>query len=150
MGRYCFRRVPFRITSAPDIFQRKMTELLHGQKGIEVIIDDILIYGRDREEHDKRLDAVLRRIHESGLKLNGEKCEFRKTEIEYFGHVITSEGIRPSASRVEAIKEMTSPTNITELRRLVGMINYLGRFIPDLASIISPMTDLFKAGNAWL
>ena len=127
-----------------------MTELLHGLDGIEVIIDDILIYGRDREEHDKRLDAVLRRIHESGLKLNREKCEFRKTEIEYFGHVITSEGIRPSASRVEAIKEMTSPTNITELRRLVGMINYLGRFIPDLASVISPMTDLLKAGNAWL
>lgn len=150
MGRYCFRRVPFGITSAPEIFQRKMTELLHGIEGVEVIIDDILIHGKTRKEHDLRLDTVLHRIHDSGLKLNREKCEFRKTEIEYFGHSISSEGIRPSSSRVDAIRQMETPTNLTELRRFIGMVNYLGRFIPELASVISPMTDLLKSGSAWL
>lgn len=150
MGRYCFRRVPFGITSAPEIFQRKMTELLHGINGVEVIIDDILIHGKTRKEHDDRLDTVLHRIQDSGLKLNREKCEFRKTEIEYFGHVISSEGIRPSNSRVDAIRQMETPTNLTELRRFIGMVNYLGRFIPELASVISPMTDLLKSGSAWL
>ena len=90
---------------------------------------------------------MFRRIQESGLKLNRDKCEFRKTEIEYFGHVITSEGIRPSGSRVDA---METPTNLTDLRRFIGMVNYLGRFIPDLTSLISPMTDLLKSEYAWL
>lgn len=150
MGRYNFRRVPFGITSAPEIFQRKMTDLLRGIEGVEVIIDDILIHGKTRKEHDRRLDTVLRRIQDSGLKLNREKCEFRKIEIEYFGHNISSEGIQPSSSRVDAIRQIETPTNLTELRRFIGMVNYLGRFIPDLASVISPMTDLLKSGNAWL
>ena len=141
MGRYCFRRVPFGITSAPEIFQRKMTDLLRGIEGVEVIIDDILIHGKTRKEHDRRLDTVLRRIQDSGRKLNREKCEFRKIEIEYFGHNISSEGIQPSSSRVDAIRQIETPTNLTELRRFIGMVNYLGRFIPDLASVISPMTD---------
>ncbi|XP_056000230.1 uncharacterized protein K02A2.6-like [Ostrea edulis] len=87
MGRYCFKSVPFGITSAPEIFQRKMTELLKNLKGTEVIIDDIIIYGTSKEEHDARLDSVLQTIYHSGLKLNREKCEFCKPEIEYFGHI---------------------------------------------------------------
>lgn len=122
-GRYCFRRVPFGITSAPEIFQKKMTESLDGLGGIEVIIDDILVYGKTREEHDKHLDALLERIHHSGLKLNRDKCEFRKSE--YFGHVISSEGIRPSNNRIEVIRKLKPPSTVSELRRLVGMINYL-------------------------
>lgn len=150
MGCYCSRRVPFGITSAPEIFQRKMTDLLCGIEGVEVIIDDILIHGKTRKEHDRRLDTVLHRIHDSGLKLNREKCEFRKIEIEYFGHNISSEGIQPSSSQVDANRQIETPTNLTALRRFIGMVNYLGRFIPDLASVISPMTDLQKSGNAWL
>ena len=149
MGRYCFKRVPFGITLASEIFPKKMTEMLRNLQGVEVRIDDILIHGKTHEEHDKNLEDILRRISESGLKLNYEKCEFRKTKIEYFGHVVTPEGILPSQQRIEAIKSMKSPTNVKELRRIVGMINYLGRFIPNLASIIQPMTDLLKSSNAW-
>ncbi|XP_065943746.1 uncharacterized protein [Magallana gigas] len=109
MGRYCFRRVPFGITSAPEIFQRKMTDLLRGIEGVEVIIDDTGKHARN---------------------MTG--------------------GIQPSSSRVDAIRQIETPTNLTELRRFIGMVNYLGRFIPDLASVISPMTDLLKSGNAWL
>ena len=93
MGRYYSKRVPFGITSASEIFQKKMTEMLRDLQGVEVIIDDILIHGKTREEHDKNLEDVLRRISESELKLNYEKCELRKTKIEYFGHVVTPEGI---------------------------------------------------------
>jgi hypothetical protein len=127
-----------------------MTELLDGLDGIEVIIDDILVYGRTCKEHDKRLDALFEKIHLSGLKLNRDKYEFRKSEIEYFGHVISSEGIRPSSDRIRAIRELKPPTNVAELRRLVGMVNYLGRFVPDLATVISPLTDLLKSNIAWV
>ena len=150
LGRYCFKRVPFGITSAPEIFQRKMTELLSDLDGVEVIIDDILIYGKTMQEHDARLNRVMERIKLSGLKLNREKCEFRKSEIQYFGHVISAEGIRPCESRLEAIRELRAPTNVTELRRVIGMINYLGRFAPNLASVMSPLTELLKQENAWI
>ena len=75
-GRYCNRRLPFGITSAPEIFQRRMTEILDGLDGVESIIDDVLIYGRTQSEHDERLDRVLNRIRDAGIKLNRDKCEF--------------------------------------------------------------------------
>ena len=76
--------------------------------------------------------------------------EFRKPKVKYFGHVIISEGIQPTTKRVTTISVMRPPTNVKELRRLVGMINYLARFIPNIGSIISPMPDLLKAEKAWV
>ena len=149
-GRFCFRRVPFGITSAPEIFQREMSEMLQGLDGVQAIIDDVLIYGETREEHDIRLDNVMERIRTSGLKLNQDKCEFRKSKLEYFGHVIGSDGIRPNPERVRVIKELTAPGNVSELRRTVGMVNYLGRFLPNLSSVIKPLTDLLKSDVTWL
>ena len=101
------------------------------------------------EEHDERLECTLQRVHKAGLKLNRSKCEFRKTKIEYFGHVISREGISPSKKRVRAIRELPAPTNVSELRRVIGMINYLGRFVSDLSAVMHPMTDLLKADAVW-
>lgn len=144
-GRYCFKRLPFGITSAPEICQRRMSDLLSNLEGTEAIIDDIVIYGRTVQEHDERLEEVIQRIHDSGLTLSRGKCEFRKKEIEYFGHVINAEGVRPSPERVKAKRELPSPTNVTELRRVIGMIHYLGRFVPDSSSIMQPLVALSKA-----
>lgn len=91
------------------------------------------VYGTTKEEHDSRLDAVLRTIYTSGLKLNRNKREYQKSDIGYFGHIISGEGIRPRNSRIIAIRDMPPPINIS-LRCVVGMINYLGGFIPDLAT----------------
>ena len=79
-GRYAFRRLPFGISSAPEIFQRKIASLLGGLSGVEVIMDDILIHGLDLEEHDACLMAVIRRIDASGFNLNPSKCVLRETE----------------------------------------------------------------------
>ena len=92
-GRYAFCRLPFGISSGPEIFQRKMSTLLEDLGGVEVIMDDILVHGRNREEHDAPLNAVLRIINDSGLKLNRKICVFRKTELSYFGHLIGGDGI---------------------------------------------------------
>ena len=94
-GRYAFCRLLFGISSAPEILQRRMSTLLEGLDGVEVIMDDILVHGQKREEHDVRLNAVLRIINDSGLKLNRNKCVFRKTELTYFGHLIGGDGIKP-------------------------------------------------------
>ncbi|XP_024117381.1 uncharacterized protein K02A2.6, partial [Oryzias melastigma] len=84
-GRYCFKRLPFGITSAPEIFQRKMLETLEGLEGVEVYMDDILVHGATMEEHDARLEKVLHRIDSAGLKLNKEKCSLRQSQLRFLG-----------------------------------------------------------------
>ena len=137
------------ITSAPEVFQAKMEQLLARQEGCIVIMDDILIFGRTPEEHDERLTKVLKKIEASGLKLNKEKCNFRKTELTYFGHLVGKDGIKPNPERIKAITDLPAPKNIAELRRCLGMINYLGRFIPSLSQIIKPLNELLRDGTAW-
>jgi hypothetical protein len=149
-GRYCFNRVPFGITSAPEIFQKKMCQLLEGLEGTHVIMDDVLIHGKTEEEHDARLNQALKRIENSGLKLNRAKCQFKQSQLKYFGHVISHDGIKPHEAKVKAINELPTPTNVSELRRAVGMLNYLSKFTSGLSSILKPLTDLLTSDRAWL
>ena len=148
-GRYCYTRLPFGITSAPEIFQRRMSDLLSDLDGVSVIIDDVIIYGESMEEHDRRLKTVMDRLVNNGVKLNLDKCEYRKDKIEYFGHVISSAGIQPSSERIRAIQQLKPPTNVAELRRIIGMITYLGRFVPDLSTVLAPLNSLLKSDSAW-
>ncbi|KAI0230483.1 Retrovirus-related Pol polyprotein from transposon 17.6, partial [Lamellibrachia satsuma] len=89
MGRFCFRRVPFGITSAPEFFQKKITDLLDNQDGAKACMDDILIYGANVEEHDSQLNEVLDKVKKAGLQLNRDKCHIRQSEILYYGHIIS-------------------------------------------------------------
>ena len=84
----------------------------------------------------------------AGIKLNPDKCEYRKEELGYFGHKISKAGVQPSPERIRAIREMPPPTNVAELRRIIGMITYLGRFVPDLSTIMSPINNLLKSDTA--
>ena len=119
------------------------------REGCEAIIDDIIVYGKSAEKHDENLQNTFQVIKESGLKRNKEKCEIKGNKITYFGHVLSAEGVSPDPEKVKAITELQAPTNVPELRRLIGMINYLGRFIPNLATVMHPMTDLLKSDTAW-
>ena len=92
-GRFCYNRLPFGITSAPEHFQRRMSEVLHDLEGTRCMIDDTIIYGRDQEEHDARLEAALERIKSAGLTFNREKCEFSQEEVSFLGQVVGKEGI---------------------------------------------------------
>uniref|UniRef100_A0AAR2LI10 ribonuclease H n=1 Tax=Pygocentrus nattereri TaxID=42514 RepID=A0AAR2LI10_PYGNA len=148
-GRYCFKKLPFGITSAPEIFQRKMLETLEGLEGVEVFMDDILVYGATMQEHDARLDKVLSRIESTGLKLNKEKCSLRQSQLRFLGHLIDRSGVRPDPEKVEAIKQLPSPQNVQELKRLLGMVNYLGKYIPDLATVGQPLYELLRTKNVW-
>lgn len=150
MGRFCFRRLPFGITSAPEIFQRLMSSLLKGLDGTVVVMDDILVFGSNQEEHDHRLDAVLRTIKASGLKLNRAKCHFGKTELQFFGHIISADGVKPDDSKVEAIARMPNLTNVEQLRQVLGLINYVGKFLPGLSTVLHPLTNLLRKETAWV
>ena len=140
-GRFCFKRVPFEITSTLEIYQRTMEHLLEGLPGVKMMMDDILVYGNEYN-HESRLRAVLDRIRLSGLKLNQDKCHFKKFKVEYFGHVISKDGVHADPGEVDAIRNLEPWQNVAELRQILGMTNYLGNFLHGLSGNIQPLNKL--------
>ena len=130
---YWFNKLPFGISSASEIFQKKMNAILEGIPRVLCHLDDILVYGKDKQEHDNRLTMVLKRIKAAGITLNPTKCEFARTQLTFLGHLITHDGISADPAKTSAIKNMRPPNNVTELRRFMGMANQLGKFSPNLS-----------------
>ena len=148
-GRYCPTRTPFGLCSLPEIFTKKLDKLLSGLEGIVRSMDDILIHGETIEEHDERLNKLLKVLSENGITLNLDKCIFRKSELEFLGHVVSAEGIRPIHERMEAVKNFPKPENVTQLKSFLGMAQYLSRFSPNLAEVSEPLRDLLSRKNVW-
>ena len=148
-GRYCYHRLPFGISSAPEFFQKRMNKCLAGLSGTLCLMDDILIYGSSQEEHNSRLRAVLNKLQKAGITLNHDKCLFSVTSIKFLEQIIDQTGIRPDPSKIQAVSKMTSPRNTHELRRFLGMINQFGKFIPRLADKTDTLRPLLSVKNSW-
>ena len=114
--------------SAPEHFQRVMSRILNGLEGVVCLIDDTLVFGHTKEEHDRRLTAVLTSLETAGVMLNKDKCSFGQESLKFLGHVIDKEGIRPDPDKTAAIWDMPAPQNISDLRRFMGMVTQLGKF----------------------
>ena len=140
-------KLPFGITSAPEHFQRRMNSLLLGLQGVLCVMDDIIVFGKNQQEHNSRLQTVLTRLSASGITLNSEKCEFSKNRLTFLGHVIDSKGI---SSKTAAITHMDPPKSVTELHRFLGMINQLGKFTPNIAELSHLLRELLSVKRAWL
>ena len=143
-GRFCFNRLPFGISSAPEHFQKRISQVLEGTDGALCLMDDILVFGKTTEEHDKHLEATLHKLQEANLTLNEEKCEFSKPSVEYLGSIIDSEGVHVNPKKVEAILEMETPKDQSGLRRFLGMINQLSKYQPRVAELSKPLRDLLS------
>jgi len=148
-GRYRFTRMPFGIHSAQEVFHKRLHELFQDLSGVETDIDDILVWGRTREEHDERLEKTLQRARESNLKLNPDKCKIRRSEVLYIGHVLTTDGVKPDVSKLEAITSMPTPEDKHGIQRLLGMVNYVAKFLPNISEVTSPLRELLKKDVAW-
>ena len=149
-GRYCFNRLPFGISSAPELFHRQVCELLGDLDGVCIYMDDILVYGSTKEQHDARLEKVLKVIKDSGLKLNKSKCVFGQESLDFLGHRIDSNGVTASKAKIRAVTELSAPTCVTELRRSLGLFNYLGRYVPRMATLLKPLSDLLRSDVSWI
>lgn len=147
-GRFRFLRMPFGINSASEIFQRAMEQIFAGYP-CAVIVDDIIVGGNGEQEHDANLRKVLDRAREVNLRLNPQKCKFRLSEVSYVGHIFTSKGLQPDSAKTKAITEMPAPDNVTALQGLLGMINYLGKFIPNLSELSAPLRELTCKNTEW-
>lgn len=133
-GRYCYLRLPFGIKSAPEIFHRAMEQIIEGLEGVRVYIDDIIVWGSSLQEHNQRLYKVMGRIQKYGLKLNRTKCEFAVQEILFLGDKLTAQGVQPDKDKIKAILNMPRPTDKTGVLRIMGMVNFIGKFIPNLTA----------------
>ncbi|XP_062594195.1 uncharacterized protein K02A2.6-like [Saccostrea cucullata] len=146
-GRYRFKRMPFGIKSASEVFQKIMSHMLEDITGAEVIIDDILVWGSSIEEHDQRLRQVLQRAKEYHLKLSRQKCEVRKTEVKYVGQVLTQNGVKPDPEKVRAIVMMQKPENRQELLTFLGLVQYFGKFLPRLSDVSASLRKLTETSS---
>ena len=146
-GRFAFNRLVMGLSSSSEYFQKRMTQLVESIEGVLCQTDDILVFGRTEAEHDERLHEVLTRLHEANLTINPSKSEFRKTSIKYVGHIIGPSGISADPERVQGIKNLEAPTDVHGVRRLLGMVNQLGKFSPLLAEHSKPIQDLLSSKN---
>lgn len=149
-GRYRFLRMPFGISSAPEIFQAAMHRLLDGLPGVAVVMDDILVWGKTRDEHDCHLTLLLTRCREHNLRLNLKKCTFLQTEVRYLGHILTTQGLRIDPERVQAILEIPEPKTSKQLQVFLGTVNFVQRFIPNMSVLTEPLRELLRKDNAWV
>ena len=111
--------------------------------------DDILIWGQDKEVHNRRLCAVPEWIRQANMKLNRDKCKIGLSEVAYVGHTFGPYGSKHSSEKVRAIMEIPKPQNRTELKSLMGTVNYLGKFIHDLSGMNQPLRQLLQKDIAW-
>ena len=148
-GRYCFSRLPFGVSCAPEHFQKTMEKVLEDLPGVVLQVDDILVHGETQQEHDTRLEAVLQRLVEAGITLNPDKCLFAQETVPFLGHLVGKNGIAADPKKIAAIKEMTAPTDIPSLRRFLGIVNQMGKYIPNLAEKSQPLRELQKKENTW-
>ena len=148
-GRFCFERLPYGISTGSEQFQKVMMEKLEGLEGVECQIDDTLVHGENQEQHDQRLHAVLKRLSDSNITLNLEKCEFSKTTVKVLGNIVSSEDVSPDPDKIEAIVNLPAPKNVIEVRSFLGMINQLSKFTDHLADKTKPLRDLLSKKNSW-
>ena len=145
-GHYEYNRMPFGLKNAPATFQRLMNSVLIGIQGLRclVYLDDIVIYGSSLEDHNKRLTEVLQRLREANLKLQPDKCEFLRKEVNYLGHVISEDGISPDPAKLQAIRDFPEPQKVKDVQSFIGLAGYYRKFIKEFSKIAKPLTKLTK------
>ena len=154
-GRFHWQRMPFGIKSAPEVFQRKMHELIEGMPQVEVIADDFVVVGKGNtleeanKDHDQHLLAFLRLCDEQGLKLNAEKIHLRQQEVSFIGHVATGDGLKVDPAKLKAIHEMPAPADKAAVQLLLGLAQYLSKFLPHLSDITKPLRELTQQDVEW-
>ena len=149
-GLFRYKRLNFGTCSASEVFQNIMQNVLNGIKGCRNISDDIIVHGKTQLEHDTALRNVLDIAKQRNLRFTFDKCQFDQKELEFFGYIFSARGISPSLEKVTAIKEAPIPSSISEVRSFLGMIQYCGRFIPNLATISAPLRLLTRKDSKWV
>ncbi|XP_061564077.1 uncharacterized protein K02A2.6-like [Cololabis saira] len=143
-GLFTYNVLPFGVSSSPAIFQRTMEGVLQGIPKVAVFLDDILLTGRNDQEHLQTLEEVLKRLDQAGLRLRRNKCMFMSREVIFLGHKVDSTGLHPVHDKVAAIQDAPAPTSVTELKAYLGLLNYY-----NLSTILAPVHKLLRKDTKW-
>lgn len=148
-GLFQYNRLVYGLSSSVGIFQRIMTNLLSNIPNVQVFLDDVIIGGLSESDNLHTLEMVFQRLLSYGLKLKKSKCVFLAKEVTYLGNVVSKEGIKPDKSKIDSILQMQQPQNVSELRSFLGTVNFFGKFIKNLSSLLSPLYYLLRKGTEW-
>ncbi|CAB5195545.1 unnamed protein product [Rhizophagus irregularis] len=147
-GLFEYNVMPFSLTNAPATFQRLMDEILEEYINdfVVVYIDDIMIYSENLKDHMEHVEKVLKKLQENNLIIKLKKCRFLERNIEFLGHIVGNDGLRPDDKKIEKIKEMKAPTTVKEVRSFLGLCSYYRKFVKNFSKIARPISDLRKKG----
>ena len=154
-GRFRWEVLPYGIKSAPEVWQRVMHDLVGGLSGVEVIADDFIIFGcgstqqEAMRDHDKNLLAFLDRARSRHLRLNPDKFRFKVAAVKWMGHILSDKGLQPDPAKVKAITDLPVPTSVSELKRFLGMVGYLSRYVPNISDVLFPLRQLTQRKVDW-
>ena len=149
-GRLRYKRMPFGMKMSQDVFQIQMDRILEQCPGVIGIHDDVIMYGYTREDHDANLINFLNVCQMEGLCLSSKKLELRCDRVSFFGAIYSREGIQPDPKKIQGIEEMTAPETKQQLQSFLGMVTYMGNFIPNLSHHTEPLRQLLKKDITFL
>jgi hypothetical protein len=150
-GHYEWKVLPFGLTNAPATFQSLMNHILHPylDKFVIVYLDDILIFSSSEQEHAHHLDLVLQLLEDNQLHAGLAKCAFGLDTVEFLGHVVSKDGIRPDPAKVAAVQDWPVPSNVHQMRQFLGLTSYYRKFIRHYSHMALPLTELTKERSPW-
>jgi len=143
-GSYQFKRLPFGLANAPEIFQQLTSKYFGGIENVCVYFDDILVSGETQKEHEEALSKVVEQARKLNIKFNLKKLQFEVNEVRFLGMIFSEKGIKPDPDRVKSIIQLNTPQNIKQLQSFLGMVNYLRLFIPNMSELVEPLRNLLK------
>ena len=146
LGLFECKRIPFGLCNAPAVYQRAMDKLLAGLIGVSVCVylDDIIIYSKNMDNHERHLQCVFDRLRDAGLRLKPTKCFSGLKQVKLLGYILNGDGIHTDPAKVQAIREMSPPKNVHDVRRYLGMSGYYRTSLPNYAKVAEPLIDLTR------
>src|SRR6266511_941893 len=149
LGLFEFNVMPFGLKNAPPTFQRMMNEILKDwlDEFVVVYIDDIMIYSKTFEEHLKHIEKILKKLKEVNLMLKLSKCKWGERNIEFLGHVVGNDGLKPDPRKIDKIKNLPIPTTQKGVRSVLGLCGYYRKFVKGFSKIAKPLNELLKKGK---
>ena len=146
IGKFRYTVMPFGITVAGNVFQRQLDQCFGKIEQLIVMVDDIMVVGKqpNHKDHDVALTNLLESARKCNIRLNFDKLQYKKTEVDFFGETYNTDGCKPAQSKVSAIVEMPPPTYKKQVKSFIGMVNYLYKFSVRLSELAEPIRELSK------
>ncbi|XP_062613747.1 uncharacterized protein K02A2.6-like [Saccostrea cucullata] len=148
-GLYRYKRLLFGVSCAPEMYNKIIQQTLGDLPGVNAIYDDVVVHGSTEQEHRRNLESVLKRLEDSGMTLNIEKCQFNMEKIDFMGYVLSEHGIGIADSKVQAIRSARTPQSVSEVRSFLGLVNFAVRFIPNLSTVAEPLNRLLRKDQSF-